>query len=256
MRLRHYTYCVYRRIRKSAIRRGIAYGIFHLPNSESTQRNQIVRSLREKLKGTWSEIPIRTIAFKNLEEITNFEETNLGIDFLPEGYEYNGETGWRLGELGIWAGNILAWKKFVNSRFDYLILFEDDVIFRDNFVDLVHQVILKAPKGWDVISLYSPDTEKHKFELKKAENKTVVPIFQDWSMLSYVVSVNGAKKLLKNIVEMGPISYPIDWFMWRNIPNLNIYAINPYCPQPFELAGLESTFQQSQERHQLDYFSE
>jgi hypothetical protein len=56
--------------------------------------------------------------------------------------------------MSIWIGNVLAWKKFLNSDFSYLILFENGVKHGKNFADIVHQTLLTAPRDWDVISLF------------------------------------------------------------------------------------------------------
>ena len=191
---------------------------------------------------------ISTFVFRTSAEVRNFEEENAKIRFSRIGYEYDGSTGWRLGEIGIWAGQISAWKKFLNSKYDYLCLFEDDVAFHGNFVDVIHETILRTPIPWDVISLFVPETE---YEKMVPSRSLLVPIFQDWSTLVYLVSRNGAINLLSALERKENIDEPVDWWLWRNRPNLKMFAINPQITRPFNLANIESTFQQSQKRQML-----
>lgn len=198
------------------------------------------------MAGTWFDLKVKTVKIDSLAELSYYSSRE--FEFSKLGYEYEGTRGWKLGELSIWIGNVLAWKKFLNSDFSYLILFEDDVKLEKNFADLVHQTLLAAPKDWDVISLFTPETESSKRKIANDLQKNLVPVFQDWSCLSYAVSKKGAKNLLESLVREGEINQPIDWYLWRNIPKLNILSLHPESLKPFSLLFTESTFQQKQVR--------
>lgn len=139
------------------------------------------------MAGTWFDLKVKTVKIDSLAELSYYSSIE-NLNFSKLGYEYEGTRGWKLGELSIWIENVLAWKKFLNSDFSYLILFEDDVKLEKNFADLVHQTLLAAPKDWDVISLFTPETESSKRKIANDLQKNLVPVFQDWSCLSYAVS--------------------------------------------------------------------
>ena len=201
--------------------------------------------------GTWFDLKIETIKIVEAAQLAQYSHLE-ELKFSKLGYEYDGARGWKLGELSIWIGNVLAWKKFVNSNFHYLILFEDDVRLEKDFADLVHETLRAAPKGWDVISLFVPDSEICKYQFAGEVKQTLVPVYQDYSNLSYVVSKKGARHLLQSLRLSREINLPIDWYLWRNIPGLNILGLHPNSLKPFSLNIVESTFQQKQAREILD----
>jgi len=206
--------------------------------------------VKEAMVGTWFDLKIETIKITEASELAQYS-TREELRFSKLGYEYEGVYGWKLGELSIWIGHVLAWKKFLRSNFSYLILFEDDVNLEINFAGLVHEILLEAPKDWDVISLFTPEGEIYKHKTLNEIQQNLVPVYQDWSCLSYAVSRKGAQKLLKSLQMGREIDLPIDWFLWRNIPALKVLALHPNCQSPFTLQLMESTFQQKQVRSPL-----
>jgi GR25 family glycosyltransferase involved in LPS biosynthesis len=56
------------------------------------------------------------------------ERLNLKFNHTQEDRK-PGMTGFMKGEIGIWLSTVLALRKFLESDFDSLLLFEDDVIF-------------------------------------------------------------------------------------------------------------------------------
>jgi hypothetical protein len=229
------------------MRRKIAFGIFHLDDSNNLLRNSNTAEIKTSMAGTWFDLKVKTVKIDSVAELSYYSSIEK-LNFSKFGYEYEGTRGWKLGELSIWIGNVLAWKKFLNSDFSYLILFEDDVKLEKNFADIVHQTFLATPKDWDVISLFTPETESSKCKVANDLQNNLVPVFQDYSCLSYAVSKKGAKNLLESLVREGEINQPIDWYLWRNIPKLNILSLHPESLKPFSLLFIESTFQQKQVR--------
>lgn len=174
-------------IRKSIIRRQVAFGIFHLDDSQDPFRDLNVAKVKMATLGTWFDLEIETIRIAETSELLPYSSMRK-LRFAKLGYEYEGVRSWKLSELSIWIGHVLAWKKFLKSDFSFLILFEDDVDLEANFADLVHEYLLTAPTGWDVISFFTPETEMDKYTAFDDRQQNLVPVFQDWSCLSYVVS--------------------------------------------------------------------
>ncbi len=238
------------RVRASLIRRKIAFGIFHLRESKDLYRNLNVEKLKARINRTWFDLQIETIEITQESDLGRHSELR-EIRFSKLGYEYGGERGWKFGELSIWIGNVLAWRKFLESKFEFLILFEDDAILEENFAGLIHKILITAPKDWDVISLFTPETEVSKFKSIELIHQNLVPVYQDWSCLSYVVSKKGAQNLLSSLLHQNEIELPIDWYLWRNIPKLKILALHPDTLRPIDLEIVESTFQHKQTRQSL-----
>lgn len=238
------------RLRKSKLRQNIAFGIFHLTENGDSPRCKLTYVLRSVISEAWKDLKIETISFRTANEVFSFEKEREDLSFSRAGYEYQGEFGWRLGELSIWAGAIKALEKFMKTKYQYLLLLEDDISCHKDCVDIVHQILLKAPREWEVISLLTPETEFSKCG-NYDDCDVVVPIYQDWSCAAYIISKRGAEKLLNSVKNSGPIDYPIDWYLWRNRPNLKVYGLPPTSIRPFELEFIESTFQQKQERRPL-----
>lgn len=235
------------RIRASMIRRKIAFGIFHLKESNDLFRNLCLRKLETQMNDTWIDLNIDKIEITAEKDLGRYSEIG-EIRFSKLGYQYGGERGWKFGELSIWINNVFARRKFLESKFEYLILFEDDAILEDNFAGIIHEILLKAPKDWDVIFLFTPETEIYKHKSSKSIRENLVPVYQDWSALSYALSKRGAQKLLNSLLNGSEINLPIDWYLWRNIPHLKILALHPDTLRPINLEFLESTFQQKQAR--------
>ncbi len=233
------------------IRRKITFGVFHLRESKDLYRNLNVEKLKNLMSGVWVDLQIDTKEITEDSDLRRYSEI-LEIKFSKLGYEYEGERGWKFGELSIWIGHIFAWKSFLESRFKYLILFEDDAVLEDNFAGLIHEILLTAPKDWDVISLFTPETEICKHKTSKSFHENLVPVYQDWSCLSYMVSKKGAENLLSSLLHQNEIDLPIDWYLWRNIPRLKILALHPDTLRPINLEFVESTFQQKQARKILN----
>ena len=202
------------------------------------------------MNGVWIDLHVDTIEITKENDVGIYSE-KAGIRFSKLGYEYGGERGWKFGELSIWIGNVIAWRKFLESKFEYFILFEDDAVLEDNFAGIIHEILLEAPKDWDVISLFTPETEIYKNNSLKSIHENLVPVYQDWSCLSYAISKRGAQKILNTLSHGKELDLPIDWYLWRNIPNLKILALHPDTLRPVNLELLESTFQQKQTRRIL-----
>jgi len=68
---------------------------------------------------------------------TNAYRRNMGVPILP-------------GKMGVYASHLAVWETLVDSSFDAGLIFEDDVIFHDDFLDALGMAIAAA-LHWDVV---------------------------------------------------------------------------------------------------------
>jgi hypothetical protein len=120
------------------------------------------------------------------------------------------------GVVGVWASNYLAYKKFLESNYDTMILFEDDILVSKNFKLLIETYMGELPLDWDFFSFFVPDDSLFAYNEDQhtigAENVCVS--YQQWSCAGYMVSRNGAEKAIKDIESKG-INCPIDWYIFN-----------------------------------------
>jgi GR25 family glycosyltransferase involved in LPS biosynthesis len=200
------------------------FKIFHdeTKNQNMEKRNMLTTRAISHLKKGFDNFNTPTIMIRNKEEVKKFYK-NAQIKIDPKGYEGN---GWKPGELGIWASNYTAWENFSKSKYDYIILMEDDINLSKTFNDKLSQYINELPEDWDVFTVYIPPTGNIRYDKRYKEldigKKNICRVYQSWSCLCYVVSKSGAKKLIEHAKT--PIYRPLDNYLFYH-DNLNVYAI-------------------------------
>lgn len=218
--------------------------VFHLEGDES--RDSYVKSINEYLS-SYSELLLTpTIRISNQEQYDAFLQSNPGFIPDPYGYSLNGEQGWRFGEIGIWASNWTAWKKFLESDADYLILMEDDMTYNSSFMEIVINYMKQLPEGWEIFHAFSPadqfgkHTDRHDFG---ADDVCIA--YQDWSCLCYIITKDAANKMIE---YSNMFNLPLDWYMFRQQHLFKTYTVKPTSEFPCTLIPTESTFQTKQKR--------
>lgn len=219
--------------------------VFHL--DKDVQRNDLYNAMNLYMSQYSKELNSNTVSISNKEELDIFCLSNPKINFYTNGYEFDNEVGWRYGELGIWASNISAYKNFLKTDSDYLILMEDDIVYREGFFENLVLYLKQLPESWDVFFYYrpknsiTPDID--------SEYKDVCKAYQDWSCLCYVINRVTAKRILDD-VELNPITLPIDYYFLKQ-NKYDCYTVKPDSKLYCEIADMESTFQTKQQRKVL-----
>lgn len=198
--------------------------IFHVESDDPKMktRNVLVKRAKDILKNNFDELDTPTKMIKNKEDVKKFyKKENISID--PKGFEGN---GWKVGELGIWASNYLAWKNFLDSDYEYLVLMEDDIVLNKNFNEKLSYYISQLPKDWDAFTAFIPETGNVRYNKNNKnlfiDSKDICRVYQSWSCLCYIVSRKGAEKLLEEVKS--PVSSPIDHYLFYH-KNLNVYSV-------------------------------
>ncbi len=222
--------------------------VFHTDGLD-VRRSKLTESINEYLSGDSIVLDTPTFKISNREEYDKFLLDNPHFKPDTNGYELDGLSGWKMGEIGIWASNWTAWMKFLKSDQEYLILMEDDIVHNENFLPLINYYISQLPENWDVFHAFSPADQFGKYnDTYDIGARDICRAYQDWSCLCYVINKSGAKKLLLN-ADM--FNLPLDWYMFRQQDKFNVYTIKPTSEFPCTLMALESTFQSDEVRKPL-----
>jgi hypothetical protein len=225
------------------------YKVLHLTEEKNQSRVKCAEKIRATLNLDELESP--TILIDGIDSLKKFLSEYPLFNVDPNGYdpmhsrnspEYDKEkatpVGWIYQELGIWASNYLAYKDFLNSDYEYLMLFEDDVVINANFLELVDSYMRELPEDWDVFYPYSP--EPPLFYGEVISDHLCRP-YTTWSNAAYMVSKKGVKKLIDS-VETEAIYMPIDWHILKQQDKYSIFTIQVGFDKGCYLSGTPSTY--------------
>ena len=226
----------------------IAYKLFHLPRDHD--RNKLVENVHSNLLKSIKILDTDTIKISSHDEYIDFknEHTDFNIDI--NGYNLDNKQGWRYGEVGIWASNWLAWKNFIDSDYDYLILMEDDIVLYDNFLIELEKYMKQLPKRFDAFHAFCPADQDYKYNSSLDISDELCSSYQDWSAACYIVSRTGAQKMI-HFASNG-IKLPLDWFMFRQKHLLEVFTLKPDAKRICDILPIQSTFQTKEDRKPLN----
>ena len=221
--------------------------VLHL--DKDSDREPFVDNINEYLSYYSDILETPTIEISNKDQYLNFTNSNPDFNIDPNGYNLHNEQGWRYGEVGIWASNWTAWKNFLNTDKDYLIMMEDDLQVEDNFMDLLIKYLNELPQEWDIFYYYCPADQFNKYSQSFSTSEHTSVIYQDWSSACHVISKIGAEKLLST--SSTGINLPLDWHVFRQKNKFKAFTIKPEVEIGCRLTEIESTFQSKQSRQIL-----
>ena len=252
----------------------MCYKIFHIPGyGESHQtRSDLSNYLDSYLINHIDRLDTETILISNKDQYDNFNK---------EYFELTPKFDFKWGEMGIWASNLLAFKNFLDTDYEYLMLMEDDITTRDNdeFLMLLNKYMDMLPEDWEIFSYFVHPNQYGRYYDRKSrgidagismnsildlnnqyelpadmveddpdDSSDIVKAYQDWSMLCYIVNRKSAKKMFENILHDG-IDQPIDWYAFNKTHKyFKSYTLSPKATKGVGLYNLESTFQEREQR--------
>lgn len=228
------------------------FTIFHEVSTkkEMKDRNNLVKKATEQLQKDFDILETPTIIMKTQKDVKDFYPY-ADIEIDPLGHF---KTGWKPGELGIWASNYMAWKNFLKTDYDFLILMEDDIVLDSNFNDKLNKYIKELPKNWDVFTVYIPEDGNIRYDKKKNDlligSDNICKVYQSWSCLCYVVSRSGAKNILKLIKNR--VKSPLDHYLFYH-KSLQVYTIRKEKGNICSLFETKSTVQEAERYDMTGY---
>ena len=204
----------------------ISHKIFHLDSSP--EREQYFIAMNNYLQGYSKELNMNTVEIRNQEDLLKFISNHPDFNLDPEGYNLDNMQGWRYGEIGVFASNFIAWKEFVNNtEDDYLILMEDDIMYEEDFKEVLNEYLSELPEDWDAFFFAVPPGQFIKFYGSGADIglPNTCRVYQDHWLLCYVLNRKGAIKAIETVKQ--GIRLPADWYFFRQRHIFNSYSVKP-----------------------------
>lgn len=120
------------------------------------------------------------------------------------------------GVVGVWASNYLAYKQFLETDKDVLLIFEDDIILSKNFKEVGTRYMEQLMPIWDFFSFFVPDDSLFAYNpaIHDIGEEEICISYQQWSCAGYAVSRRGAAKAVADIESKG-ITAPVDWYIFN-----------------------------------------
>jgi glycosyl transferase family 25 len=118
------------------------------------------------------------------------------------------------GELGCFLSHAQVWKAFLQSSYQYAIVFEDDVQFDVNKLREIVSELTQTPAGWDVVSFDTDNRQGMPLTLRrlKTGDRLVAYLGMTFHMGAYLISRKAAAALLSHAF---PIKMASDNFYSR-----------------------------------------
>ena len=145
---------------------------------------------------------------------------------LPSRMELNSPIRMSRAEVAVARSHISVWKQIVVDNHDYALVLEDDVWFRPGFTQQFDQawgeLMSTSGQGSDFDVLYVSYVEvKHGAPKTFLSENVFVPERGLWHLSGYILSRQGAQKLL----HLLPCRGPVDLWINHHFKSLNVRAI-------------------------------
>lgn len=145
---------------------------------------------------------------------------------LPTKVELDSPIRMSRQEIAVARSHIDVWKQVIENNYEYALILEDDVWFQPRFaqnLDLAwSEVKIKSNKGSNFDLLYLSYQEvKHGAPKTFISNNIFRPERGLWHLSGYVVSKQGAEKLIKLL----PCKGPVDLWINHQFKSLDVLAI-------------------------------
>jgi len=195
-----------------------------------------------------------TIYLNTLKKVEEFKAehpsfiTNTVEDYCKPGENWPSSAG----VVGVWASNYLAYKAFLETEYEALVLFEDDIAISKNIKTVLGAYTKELPTNWDFFSFFVPDDSLFAYNNNHHDigQPNICVSYQQWSCAGYIVSRQGARKAIEDIESQGATA-PIDWYVFNfrmkaeeHQMRFNTYTLKPGKYRPIKL--IEDVAQYSQ----------
>lgn len=119
------------------------------------------------------------------------------------------------GELGVWISIINVFEYMIKHNVLSLLVFEDDVVLNDKFIERLNLCLGDLPESFDFLSLYYFLGQNNNDALVDIGSKYIQKSNNQFSAGQAIIySLSGAKKILKLIKRKG-IEYTSDCFIFK-----------------------------------------
>lgn len=158
----------------------------------------------------------------------------LNIKFNPSAQYLNG------GEKACAQSHMEIMKDFLtNDQFEYLLIFEDDMKLRNDFIKVINEkleTIDKEDPNWDALFLYTTEGIKHYSQANAGipmdeEDKKLLnvwrPIKEHYSSGAYILSKKGVQEIFSMFNDYAGY-HKSDWMTWCLQSRNHCYGIFPW----------------------------
>lgn len=187
---------------------------------------------------------------KNINTIYGFDGKNIENENINEIKLLDKFVTFKPGEKGCFISHLRLWYFIVENNIEYGLIFEDDAIFCENFLDKYKKILNELPKDADFIYIggkYEPNYTMNENNFipitdNVIKHKKITPEFYyDFCKTthSYIISKNAARILIKSFESNPIISTALDHYMTQVLHNddnnsIKIYESRPLlCHSPF-----------------------
>jgi|694.fasta_scaffold113773_1 GR25 family glycosyltransferase involved in LPS biosynthesis len=145
------------------------------------------------------------------------------------------------GMKGCASSHLATWQKIVDEDLNAAMILEDDVIFNDNFLELLDDFSKELPSDWDMVLLgcvmkcgmkknYKTIESLHNILYDYGENERIndkiLKLKNFIGAHAYILSNKGARKLLNDIeLKTGHIDLDISDYLYNN-PDFKAYVFS------------------------------
>jgi glycosyl transferase family 25 len=135
-------------------------------------------------------------------------------------------TNMSAGQIACALSHIKIYKKFLNSKFELALIFEDDAKFLNKFTEKLKRLILNNFQYDSQIILLSKLREFYKKPIDKIKNYEFVEVTDSLYTHSYFINRNAAKSITL-------FNYPVktvsdNFFVFKIYCGIKLYGLNPF----------------------------
>uniref|UniRef100_A0A8V1AAQ8 procollagen galactosyltransferase n=1 Tax=Gallus gallus TaxID=9031 RepID=A0A8V1AAQ8_CHICK len=210
------------------------------------RRERMLRTLHEQ------EIACKVVEAVDGKAMNSSEVEALGIKMLP-GYKdpYHGRPLTK-GELGCFLSHYRVWEEIVERGLGKSVVFEDDlrfeIFFKRRLMNLMYD-LEEEGLGWDLIYIGRKRMQVEQPERSVPHVRNLVEADYSYWTLAYVVSLQGARKLLaaQPLSKMLPVDeflpimfnkHPVsDYMKHFKTRNLLAFSVEPLLVYPTHYTG-------------------
>ena len=134
------------------------------------------------------------------------------------------------GQVGCSMSHVKLYKDFLNTKYDYALVLEDDISFRNNFnVSLIDDILFNNFPKNHIILLNEIATFFKKSRFKINKNFNLVKVIKASCTSSYLIDKYAAEQLIK---KNEPIRvFADDFNIFQEIWHIDVYGVDPFIAE-------------------------
>ncbi|MDB9818468.1 glycosyltransferase family 25 protein [Pelagibacterales bacterium] len=134
------------------------------------------------------------------------------------------------GQVGCSMSHVKLYKDFLDTKYDYALVLEDDISFRNNFnVSLIDDILFNNFPKNHIILLNEIATFFKKSRFKISKNFNLVKVIKASCTSSYLIDKYAAEQLIR---KNEPIRvFADDFNIFQEIWHIDVYGVDPFIAE-------------------------